>query len=197
MIKITCYSRDEDLLEMLRALYGAESVLVESGKTFSGDSGKNCDLVIVDLKCCELLKDAVYTSPVIVLTELPNFKEGFELLQRGLRGYGNIHMRKSNLEQAVQSVSAGQMWLPPDVVNKLIDIVGGNAGLEGAKERETILDALSKREREVALLVAQGMSNQEVADKMFVSLRTVKAHLSSIYEKTTVRNRLELGLALS
>ena len=65
------------------------------------------------------------------------------------------------------------------------------------KSRDNLLNTLSKREQEVALFVAKGMSNQEVADKMYVSLRTIKAHLSSIYEKTGVRNRLELGLALA
>jgi DNA-binding NarL/FixJ family response regulator len=44
--------------------------------------------------------------------------------------------------------------------------------------------------------VAEGLSNQEMADRMYVSLRTVKAHLSSIYDKTGLRNRLELGLSL-
>ena len=61
---------------------------------------------------------------------------------------------------------------------------------------DSILSSLSKREQEVAQYVAKGMSNQEMADKMFVSLRTVKAHLSSIYDKTGLRNRLELGLNL-
>ena len=149
------------------------------------------------MKYCELPQGVRFSSSVIVLADVPSFKESFALLQLGIRGYGNRHMRESNLRQAIDNVADGQIWLPPSIVSSLIDVVGKSDITDKTKSRDKVLSTLSKREKEVALFVAQGMSNQEVAEMMYVSLRTVKAHLSSIYEKTEVRNRLELGLALA
>lgn len=115
------------------------------------------------------------------------------MLQRGVKGYGNRHMRYSNLVQAVLNVTAGQIWLPPAIITRLIASVNTDATVQ---PDDNILGMLSKREQEAALYVAEGLSNQEMADRMYVSLRTVKAHLSSIYDKTGLRNRLELGLSL-
>lgn len=198
MIKVGCYTKDDKLIELLHALYGASNVAVRSEPKGLNNTDNGCDIVIFDLKHSALPQGESLTIPVIVLTSVPSFKEGFTLLQRGVRGYGNRHMRSSNLQQAVDNVAAGQIWLPPDFVSQLINVVGNSDTTQVDNDKkESLLGSLSKREKEVALLVAKGMSNQEVADRMFVSLRTVKAHLSAIYEKTGVRNRLELGLALS
>lgn len=198
MMKIQCYTRDDSLLSRLYSFYGADNIThaVNSDLLQQSESPES-DVVIVDLKYCKLPQDINFSYPVIALSTVPAFKEGFALLQLGIRGYGNRHMREANLRQAVQNVLDGQIWFPPSIVSRLIDVVGGTGNAEDRASSDELLNALSKREREVALLVAKGMSNQKVADTIFVSLRTVKAHLSSIYEKTGVRNRLELGLALS
>ena len=198
MIQIRCCSRDDKLLESLTALYGSVHVIGMHDIEFLQHSGTQDDgVVIVDLKYNSLPDGLRFTSPVIVLTAVPTFPEAFNVLQLGGRGYGNRQMRQVNLKQVIDNVNNGQIWLPPSIISKLLDVVGQEGNAEDIKSRDKLLGALSKREQEVALYVAQGMSNQEVADKMFVSLRTIKAHLSSIYEKTGFRNRLELGLSLS
>ena len=198
MMEIQCCTRDHSLLSRLQTLYGTNNITRMADSDYLKQSGAQENAVsVVDFKYYGLPQGVHFTSPVMVLASVPTFKEGFTLLQLGIRGYGNRHMRDSNLHQAIQNVFDGQIWLPPSIVSSLIDVVGGAGNSEDQESKDALLNALSKREREVALLVAKGMSNQEVADKMFVSLRTVKAHLSSIYEKTGVRNRLELGLALS
>lgn len=197
-MKLYCCSSDDKLTENLRLLLGAETVSVMPDMEFLKQGQLQDDsVVIVDTKYASLPEGLVYNFPVIVLVSVPKFSEAFSFLQFGVRGYGNRQMRLENLKQAIDNVAGGQIWLPPTIVSKLIDVVGKSEDVEKTKSRDTILNALSKREKEVALFVAKGMSNQEVADKVYVSLRTVKAHLSSIYEKTGVRNRLELGLALS
>lgn len=201
MMQIRCYSSDEQLLERLFTLYGTGDVLDMSGTKFTHKNDlRDTEVAVVDLKYNSLPTGTHFTSSVIVLASVPRFPEAFTLLQQGVRGYGNRQMRTSNLKQAIENVKEGQIWLPPSIISQLIGVVGkGDIPKQGKdpKPRDTLLGKLSKREEEVALLVAEGMSNQEVADKLYVSLRTVKAHLSSIYEKTAVRNRLELGLALS
>ncbi|PHR23140.1 MAG: hypothetical protein COA36_17345 [Desulfotalea sp.] len=196
-MQIICCSSDEQLLERLIALYGIGNVVgMPDVETLGNSSGQEDEIVIVDLKFHSLPASTHYTAPVVVLTAVPTFPEACDILQQGVRGYGNRQMRAANLKQVIENVKDGQIWLPPSIISKLIDVVGRGESTESKKIRDKVLSALSKRETEVALFVAKGMSNMEVADKMYVSLRTVKAHLSSIYDKTGVRNRLELGLAL-
>lgn len=196
-MKIYCCSGDDTFTESLKVLLGAANVSVMSDVEFLKKTKLQDDsVVIVDTKYNRLPEGIVFSSPVIVLVSVPKYAEAFSVLQVGVRGYGNRQMRPENLKQAIENVAAGQIWLPPSIVSRLIDVVGRRENTDKTKSREKILNELSKREKEVALFVAKGMANQEVAEAMYVSLRTVKAHLSSIYEKTGVRNRLELGLAL-
>jgi DNA-binding NarL/FixJ family response regulator len=196
-MQIQCYTKDNGLLSRLHTLYGSENVTEVSNIGLLQESELLYGAVIVfDVKSYDLPQGLSFSHPLMVLTAVPTFSEGLALLQQGIRGYGNRHMRDSNLQQAIQNVYEGQIWLPPTLISRLISVVGQNQKTEKQNSKDTLLNALSKREREVALFVAKGMSNQEVADKLYVSLRTVKAHLSAIYEKTGVRNRLELGLAL-
>lgn len=198
MIQIRCYSSDEQLQESLLTLYGADDIVdVSEVEYIQKNNLQDTEVAVVDLKYISLPADIHFTSPVIALSAIPNFSEAINLLQQGVRGYGNRLMRQENLKQAIKNVKEGQIWLPPSIISQLIGVVGQGDRSKNTKSRDMLLNTLSKREQEVALLVAEGKSNQEVADKLYVSLRTVKAHLSSIYEKTDVRNRLELGLALS
>lgn len=191
---ITCLTEDNTLVDKLIALYGAGDVIVLSALHQLKESVVSAtEVVVVDLKFTTLPESHKIPIPVVALTAVPKFQEALLLLQRGVQGYGNRHMRQDNLDQAISNVKVGQIWLPPTIIAKLISTVGSGSVVQPNND---LLSNLSKREQEVALYVAKGMSNQEMADKMFVSLRTVKAHLSSVYEKTGLRNRLELGLQL-
>ncbi|TKB24505.1 response regulator transcription factor [Desulfopila sp. IMCC35006] len=191
---VICCSKDDVLSGKLLSLFG------ESGVVFIPDIrllGKRNlaegEVLVVDIKHSKIPEGSHISLPIIALTVVPTFPEAVMLLQRGIRGYGNRHMRQENLDQAVKSVKAGQIWLPPAIISQLIASVGTENIDQSSHD---ILSKLSRREQEVALYVTEGMTNQQMADKMYVSLRTVKAHMSSIYDKTGLRNRLELGLRL-
>ncbi len=191
---IICCSKDNVLKKKLISQFkGDEVVSRPSIDQLLETDLQQGNVVIVDLKYSALQENITCPLPIIALATMPVFPECALLLQRGVRGYGNRQMREENIAQAVQTVKAGQIWLPPNIISELIARVGDDTETQPSSP---VLDALSEREQEVAQYVAKGMSNQEMADKMFVSLRTVKAHLSSIYEKTGLRNRLELGLKL-
>lgn len=193
MTIIICISQDHTLQNNLTSLYGSEEVFfLKSTSELGPDLIKVCDVMIIDLKDHKIPAVKGISFPIIALTSVPNFQEATQLLQYGIRGYGNRKMRKENLAQAIENAKEGQLWLPPSIVTQLISTVGNNQAK--VPENKHNLATLSKREAEVANYIAAGMSNQEIADKMFISLRTVKAHLSSIYSKTGLRNRLELGL---
>lgn len=193
---VLCCSSDTRLLRQLEAwLAGSGIIGRPSLAQIDPADLSSSDVLIVDLQGIGLpANHALPALPILALSESPRFDEAVVLLRHGVKGYGNRHMRRENLIQAVKSVRAGQLWLPPEIVTRLISLLGpiGHGHLSG----ERFTAALSSREREVADYVALGKSNQEIADTLFVSVRTVKAHLSSIYEKTGVRNRLELALQM-
>ena len=127
MMQIQCCTRDDSLLSRLQTLYGTNNIITMVDSDYLKQSGaKESVVAIVDLKYYGLPQGVHFTSPVIALAAVPNFKEGFGLLQLGVRGYGNRHMRESNLRQAIQNVFDGQIWLPPSIVSSLIDVVGGD-----------------------------------------------------------------------
>jgi len=150
-------------------------------------------LLLIDLKCCEEKDFPAMKPPVIALAEVPRYEQGMRLLRRGVRGYGNRHMRRDNLIQAVSAVKGGQVWLPPEFVTRMISSLSSKELGVGMPET---MEPLSRREEEVAGFVAEGLSNREIAEKMEISVRTVKAHLTSIFAKTGCRDRLALAVTM-
>ncbi len=159
-------------------------------KRLATDSG---DLVIIDLQWCTEKELPVLKSPAMALTPTPEFRQAMRLLQRGVRGYGNRHMLRENFSQAVTAVRAGQVWLPPAIITRMITFFPQNGP---AQEENTLSESLSKREEEVVHHISNGLSNKEAAEKMHIAVRTVKAHLTSIFAKTGYRDRLELAVKM-
>ncbi|MBW2656017.1 MAG: response regulator transcription factor, partial [Deltaproteobacteria bacterium] len=130
------------------------------------------------------------TCPTLILVTIPVIKQALRLLRRGVRAYGNRHMHEENLQQAVTALKSGQIWLPPAIVNHMITALPQN---KNEKKEPALLKDLSSREAEVAKWLINGLSNREISEKMFISTRTVKAHLTSVFKKTGCRDRLELA----
>jgi len=151
------------------------------------------DLLIIDLKTFPETDLPELACPTVALAEVPAFEQAMRLLRRGVRGYGNRHMLLENLKQATTAVRDGQVWMPPNIVGQMINTF---SQAESEPDQLLPLEQLSKREREVADLVAQGLSNKEMADKLYISVRTVKAHLTAIFSKTGCRDRLELAVKM-
>ncbi len=136
---------------------------------------------------------------VFILSDLPGDEDGLTCLRLGCVGYANTHMAASRLVAAVEAVQSGLAWIGSTLMQGLI------RGLAGAGDQATekpgegagaVLAGLSSREEQIARLVAEGLSNGEIASRFAISERTVKAHLSSIYAKSGCRGRLNLALAL-
>lgn len=193
-MRITCLTEDKGLVDTLYELFGKEHVTVFSDSSRLNDAELlSTDLLLVDLLHSKIpvLKDNQIN--IATLSLIPKFEEAVFLMQSGVRGYGNRKMMAENLRQMINTVLTGQLWMPPDILAQLIGGLG--SGPKKTSSSSFIKD-LSKREQEVAKFVEQGLTNQKIADKMYVSLRTVKAHLSSIYDKTGIKNRLELAVKL-
>lgn len=137
----------------------------------------------------EFLKE--YPYPILVLTAIPTFEEGYPLLRIGIKGYANLHLSSENLENALSVIASGGSWFDPGFMNDLIrriDYQGTSQRTDGELER------LSDREREIGRYVAQGLSNHQIAETIDITERTVKAHLLSCYKKLGINDRVSLAL---
>jgi DNA-binding NarL/FixJ family response regulator len=191
MAHIIC-TEDTFLAELCKDLFGKnDSVLHLSGKKeLNKHQTGSHDILMIDLDCLTEQEFPKVVSPTMALVTVPVIDQAMRLLHLGVHAYGNRHMREENLVQAVTAIKSGQVWLPPEIVSRMIMSLPGK---KGSTKEPSFLKDLSKREKEVAQWVANGLSNNEVADKMFISIRTVKAHLTSIFSKTGCRDRLELA----
>ena len=144
---------------------------------------------------------------LIVLSPAPHPTQGLQALNAGARGYTHAHALPELLREVATVVEHGGLWAGPDLLQKLVacttaalhSLPGAGNALGNALGRvpqgyASAWATLSRREMQVALRVAEGKSNKEVARLLLISERTIKAHLSSIFEKLGVRDRLQLAL---
>jgi len=113
------------------------------------------------------------------------------VVKAGAKGYSQAPTDKMTLDRANAVMSQGGYWVPRQVLEHLV----GDLITDESPERWIPVN-LSPREREVARCVADGLSNKRVARQLDVTERTVKAHLSNIFQKTQASDRLELALLM-
>jgi len=165
-------------------------------------AAKSFDLVLlhrplVDLPSFAELRKAVPSARFFLLTDQPNEEEGLAFLKVGIAGYGNTYISPSRLAEAVRVVSGGGVWLGQEVIQRLILETAARAKEEAAPGAVQRLAGLTKMEKKVAEMVAKGRTNLEIAADLKITERTVKAHLTSVYEKTKTGNRLALALLIN
>jgi two-component system nitrate/nitrite response regulator NarL len=163
---------------------------------------KRFDLILlhrplVDMAAFSELRRAVPLSKFFLLSDQPNEEEGLAFLKLGIVGYGNTYISQARLVEAVRVISGGAVWLGQKVIQQLIQESYSKAKERVAPGSGQKLVALTRAEHKVAELVARGQSNLEIAFNLQITERTVKAHLTSIYEKTKTGSRLSLALLIN
>jgi DNA-binding NarL/FixJ family response regulator len=129
---------------------------------------------------------------VIVLTTYADDQSIFAALRAGARGYLTKDARSEEIGAAISRVAAGQAMLDPHVQARLLDRLSGASvrTTDHARPPEP-LDGLTARETEVLALIATGLSNAEIAERLVVSEATVKTHVNRLFAKTGVRDRAQ------
>ena len=143
------------------------------------------------------IRRAAPLSRIFLLSDQPTEDEGLIFLKLGIVGYANTYISPERLKEAVRVIENGAVWLGQKVMQRLILDSYARAKEKAVSDSEHKLRSLTKREREIANLVAQGQSNLEIAANLKIAERTVKAHLSSVYEKTKTGSRLNLALLIN
>ncbi len=161
------------------------------------------DIVVMDVRmpvlsgidATRIIRERLPQVQVLVLTAHDDDQYIFSLLQAGASGYLLKTAPVSELIKAIRQVQAGESPLDPAIARKVVVRMASpspNAPVYTAGE-ET-MEALTPRELEVLQLLARGLSNRNIAEALFISDRTVQAHLTSIFAKTQVSSRLEAVL---
>ena len=126
---------------------------------------------------------------VAVAADLPAVKQMLDCSHYGVQAYFNAYMTPANYEQMLRLLRNGQSWYPPQLMSQAMDLA---REVLYRQANEDPLKLLTPREREIALAVADGKSNKLVANLYGISDRTVKTHLTHIFEKLQVKDRVAL-----
>jgi DNA-binding NarL/FixJ family response regulator len=133
---------------------------------------------------------------VVLLSPIPDHREALQALQNGARGYAHVLSPVETLKQIATVVTHRGIWVPADL---MANVMGNTWQALNGEQRldEVMLAKLTPRERDVALAVVRGSSNKQVARDLDITERTVKAHLSAIFQKLDITDRLQLVLKLT
>jgi NarL family two-component system response regulator LiaR len=127
---------------------------------------------------------------VIALTSFTEDDKVFPAIQAGASSYLLKDVSPDDLVEAIRAVHRGEARLHPDIARKLMEQVAQQA----SPLRQSQFEDLTEREREVINLVAKGRSNQEIANELVISEKTVKTHVSNILGKLQLEDRTQLAI---
>ncbi len=165
----------------------AEMAIVD-GELLAGESSALTPLIRIGLK-------------ILVIGKNWPAEKQIDLLIAGCYGYCERDAVAEVLPKAVSSVIKGDIWIPRQLISKVIGMLAtlssrGNQANTRYRNKKKNLDLLTQRETDVVKMLGEGLSNKSIASMLNISERTVKAHLTSIFQKLEVEDRLQLALLL-
>jgi DNA-binding NarL/FixJ family response regulator len=160
------------------------------------------DVVLMDIRmpgvdglaATELLRRDPDPPEVLVLTTFEADDQVLRALRAGAGGFLLKDTPPAEIVRAVRAVAAGEPTLSPAITQRLIDHIAGAERSDRRRTAREQLDRLTEREREVAVAVGLGKSNAEIGRELFMSVATVKAHVSRVLEKLELNNRVQIAL---
>ena len=197
----------------LRKILSLEKDILVVGEAASGDEIPKTidrakpDILLLDVKMpkgdvVQSLLDVAARSPatrVIVLTVYSEEENVLNAAKGGARGYVTKGFPSATLLQAIKVVHNGGCWIDKDIPSweTFEEIVEAQSdSLEAPRQLDESIKTLTKREMEILRLVAEGLTNEEIGKKIFISEKTVKTHLTNIFDKLKVNNRFKAALML-
>lgn len=159
---------------------------------------QEADLVLMDISMPELngieaTKLAIAKNPKLKILALSMFCDEeyyFQMIQAGVMGFVLKESGKNELEEAISAILKGESFFSQKLLREIIININNPAQKLKSQNEDRI--ELTKRETEVLKLICEGMSNSQIADKLFISLRTVEGHKSNLITKTGVKNSISL-----
>lgn len=189
----------EGLATIVAGFSGAEVVGLAADGVEAVELVSACepDMVLMDLRMPRMdgvaatreIRARHSSIPVVVLTTYADDDSVLAALSAGAAGYLTKDASRDNIRRALEAAVAGQTVLDPAVQASLL-----KAAQQTPARPTTLPDGLTDREAEVLTLIAAGLSNTEIADRLFVAEATVKTHVNRIFAKTGSRDRSQAAV---
>ena len=157
------------------------------------------DLIMPQMDGVEATRRILESTPhsrVLILTSFGEDDKVFPAIRAGAQGYLLKDIQPSDLVKAVRETFQGKTQLHPDIAHRLMTAVSGSAPPQDEKQASSLeeLQILTEREREVLDWIAHGLSNREIAEKMVISEKTVKTHVSNLLDKLDLEDRTRAAI---
>jgi DNA-binding NarL/FixJ family response regulator len=175
---ILCYDL-ESLLELLHANNEEEYIVVVDFDSVASELNK-------------LIAANQLPKKTVVLEKVPEIASGKMLIAHGVKAYANSRISAANYKQMINAVANNQVWTYPELTAALATL-----SYELSKtSRDLLRHRLSIKEIAVVYAILEGLTNDAIAKKLNITVRTVKAHISSIFSKLHINDRVSLVLLL-
>lgn len=148
------------------------------------------DVVMPEMDGIEATKKILKDWPaakIIILTSFIDDEKVYPAIEAGAASYILKTSTAEEIAQAIRQTYAGESVLEPEVTTKMMNHISN-------QNKTELYEDLTNREQEVLQLIAQGKSNQEIADALFITLKTVKTHVSNILSKLQVEDRTQAAI---
>lgn len=173
----------EELIEIVASFHTGESFMNQLDETIP-------DLVLLDINLpgmngMEICSAVLKTHPNIGIIGLSNYSDSAfvkNMMRSGAKGYLLKNTEKDELIRAIKQVFSGNLYLPANLKNQLL-----NDSI-GTSTHTSFIPKLSRREKEILTLIAEELTSAEIAEKLFISLKTVESHRKNLFQKMNVRN---------
>lgn len=200
MIRVVVVDDHEVVRKGIVAYLQTEDAIEVVGEASSGNQGadiileKQPDVVLMDLimedgtgiEATETVMKELPSCKIIILTSYYDDKQVFPALEAGAFSYLLKTASASEIADAVKKAVVGETVIEPKVAGKMMTSF--------RTEKKKAHEELTEREREVLLCIGEGLTNQEISDRLFIGIKTVKTHVSSILGKLDLHDRTQAAV---
>ncbi|MEK5036030.1 response regulator transcription factor [Paenibacillus sp. FSL R7-0302] len=210
MISVLIVDDDSFIRESLKVLIGLDAGIEVAGTagdgrealSLLGDLPGGADVVLMDIRMpgCDgvegtlLIKEAYPAVAVLMLTTFDDDEYIIEALRAGASGYLLKNIPPDRIIQGIKTVYEGNMLIHPEIARKLTGFLQPSARQEIPEAQPLASYGLTKSEQAVVTSIAEGLTNKEIAAKLFLSEGTVKNYITDILSKLGVRDRTQIAI---